>query len=146
MLILVRTVVELVKNKTYYANMCSGFIGPFNEALRRLCNNYQFCELYELIALASVLQCDINLQSVYPYIDYRAEMEAMNSLYKPVDTNTPYNGRVVIFWTRCEDEILLTTRSDIYSVWSPNHFVPLIQTDRNNRTPSPEQAHRAFEV
>ena len=142
--ILVRTVVELVKNKTYYTNLCSGFIGPFNEALRRVCNNYQFCELYELIALASVLQCEI--QSVYPYIDYRAEMETMNSLFKPVDTNTPNNVKVVIFWTRSEDETLRTTGSDSDSIWNPNHFVPLIQTDRNNRTPSPEQAYGTFEV
>jgi hypothetical protein len=61
LLIVVRTIVELVKNKTEYMNKFAHLIGRFDEALRRACNNKQFCELYELAALASVLSCEIQV-------------------------------------------------------------------------------------
>ncbi len=137
-MILVRTVIELVKNRIHYINLCSNLIDPFSEALRRACNNNSFCELYEVIALASVLQCEI--QSVYPYIDYRAEMKSMNAVYKPVDTSVPNNGRVIMFWTSCENELLTKTRLGDNGVWSPNHFVPLVQASRDDRTASIQRA------
>ena len=90
-MIAVRTVIELVKNHTYYGNLYSNLIGPVSEAIRRTCNNNSFSELYELIALASVLQCEV--QSVYPYIDYRAEMKSMNAVYKPMEISTPKNRK-----------------------------------------------------
>lgn len=124
-MILVRTVIELVKNKTHYVNECSKYVGPFNEALRRICNNYSFAELYELTALASVLHCEI--QSVYPYIDYRAEMKIMNAIYRSVDISVPSNGKVIIFWCSTEDEVSTRARQGNCGIWSPNHFVPLLQ-------------------
>lgn len=130
-IILVRTIVELVKNKTHYIDQCSKFVGPFNKALQRACNNNRFCELYELVALANVLQCEI--QSVYPYIDYRAEMKIMNAVYKPTMASVLKARRVVIFWTSNKDELLVKARPGSGGIWSPNHFVPLIQANRSNR-------------
>ena len=124
-LILVRTVIELLKHKTYYVNEYSKYVGPFNEALRRICNNYSFAELYELAALASVLHCEI--QSVYPYIDYRAEMKIMNAIYRSVDLSVPSNGKLIIFWCSTEDEVSTRARQGNCGIWSPNHFVPLLQ-------------------
>ncbi len=143
-LISVQTLIEIVKNKTYYEGKCSNIIGPINDALRRICNNYSFCELYEIIALANVLQCEV--QSVYPYIDYRAEMKCMNAVYKPTGASNSNNGRVIIFWTSCEDELSTKTRPDNNCVWSPNHFVPLIEATRGSRTASTEQANATPEV
>ena len=141
-IILVRTVLELVKNKKHYAAQYTHLIGPFDEALRRACKNNSFSELYELAALASAFQCEV--QSVYPYIDYRAEMKIMNAVYKPVGVSVPNHGRLVIFWTSCRDEI--STRAHLSSgVWSPNHMVPLVRQRRNYQTASNEQA-RAISV
>jgi hypothetical protein len=137
-LILVRTIIELVKNKSHYINQCSNHAGPFNEALKRTCNNSSFSELYELVALAGVLQCEV--QSIYPYIDYRAEMKIMNAVYKPVEISIPSNGRVIIFWSSTEDEVSTRIRPGNSGIWNPNHFVPLLQQHRSSRTASNERA------
>ncbi len=139
-----RTIIELLKNKTYYDNLCSNLVPSFNEAIRRTCNNNSFSGFYEVVALASVLQCEV--QSVYPYIDYRAEMKSMNAVYKPVEPSNLNNARVVIFWTNCEDEISTNTRPGGSGLWSPNHFVPLLQANRGHRTTSTERTSVTPEV
>lgn len=120
----------MVKNRTYYITQYSRFVGPLNEVLRRTCINNSFCELYELVALANVLQCEI--QSVYPYIDYRAEMKIMNAIYKPILPFISNKKRAVIFWTNNQDELTVKARPGCGGIWSPNHFVPLVQENRNN--------------
>lgn len=134
-MILVRTVMELVKNKNYYVQQCSRLVGSFDVALQRVCNNNRFCELYEIVALTNVLQCEI--QSVYPYIDYRAEMKMMNTIYKPTATTTitvSKMRRVIILWTNTDDELVVRARPDCKGSWSPNHFVPLLSANRSMRT------------
>ncbi len=91
----------------------------------------------ELVALASVLQCEV--QSVYPYIDYRAEMKLMNAVYKPVDTSAPSNGRIIIFWSSTEDEVSTRARPGNCGTWNPNHFVLLVHQHRSVRTPNNER-------
>lgn len=140
----VRTVIELVKNKVHYVNQCSNLVGPFNEALRRTCNNNAFSELYELVALANVLQCEV--QSVYPYIDYRAEMKIMNELYKPLDTIISNNRRIIIFWSSTEDEASTRKRPGNQGVWNPNHFVPLVQQRQSYRNANTEPMNQLAEV
>lgn len=129
-----RIVVELVKNKDYYIDQCSRFVGSFAKALRRACNDKCFCELYEIVALANVLRC--NVQSVYPYIDYRAEMKIMNAIYKPAVASVPNTKKLVIFWTNTNHESHVRNRPDCGGIWSPNHFVPLLPTNRLDRTSS----------
>ncbi|CAF1459092.1 unnamed protein product [Adineta steineri] len=129
----VRTIIELVKNRTYYDNQFSNVVGPFNEAIRRTCNNYSFSELYEVVALGNALRCEV--QSVYPYIDYRVEMNIMNAVYKPLDISALNNGRLIIFWTNSEDEVTTKRRSGSGGVWSPNHFVPLIRPCETPESP-----------
>ena len=133
-----------MRNKTHYINQYSNHIGPLSEALRRICNNNMFCELYELVALANILQCDI--QSVYPYIDYRAEMRIMNAVYKPTDTSVPSNGRIVIFWSSTEDEISTRARPGNCGTWNPNHFVPLVHQSSSVRMRSKERVSSTSEV
>ena len=127
-----------MKNKIYYVNQCSNHVGLFNEALRRTCNKDSFAELYEIVALASVLQCEV--QSVYPCIDYRAEMKIMNAVYKPVETLVPSNGRVIIFWSSTEDEVSTRAQPGNRGIWNPNHFVPLLQQHRRPRAANNERA------
>ncbi|CAF1548564.1 unnamed protein product [Adineta steineri] len=129
----VRTIIELVKNRTYYDNQFSHLVGPFNEAIRRTCNNYSFSELYEVVALDNALRCEV--QSVYPYIDYRVEMKIMNAVYTPLDTSVSNNGRLIIFWTNSEDEVTTKCRPGSGGVWSPNHFVPLIRPCETPESP-----------
>jgi hypothetical protein len=140
----VRTIIELVKNRLHYIARYTNLIGSFDETLRRACNNNSFSKLYELVALGSALQCEI--QSVYPYIDYRAEMKIMNAVYKPLDTSVLNNGRLTIFWTSNIDELSTKNRPGCAGIWSPNHFVPLIQQSRNHRTESNERVCATPEV
>ena len=114
-----RTIIELVKNKVYYDTRYSESIGPLDEVLRETCNNYSFCELYQIVALGNVLNC--NVQSVYPYIDYRAEMKIMNAIYKPIEQSMTNNSQLIICWSHCEDgisyeHILLTTDVGIQTI------------------------------
>ena len=143
-LVLVRTIIELVKNKTHYINQCSKHVGLFDEALRRTCSNSRSSELYELVALASVLQCEI--QSVYPYIDYRAEMKIMNAVYKPAEISVSSNGRVIIFWSSTEDEVSTRARPGNNGIWNPNHCVPLLQQHRNSQTTTKMRASTIRDV
>lgn len=129
-IISVRTVVELVQNKGYYVDQFTRLVGPFDKALQRVCNNNTFCELYEIVALTNVLRCEI--QSVYPYIDYRAELKVMNTIYKPMLQSLSIK-RVLIFWTNTKDERLVRSRPGFSGTWSPNHFVPLISANSLNR-------------
>lgn len=129
-MILVRTVVELVKHKDYHVNQYSHLVGAFDKALQRVCNAGSFCELHEIVALTNVLQCQI--QSVYPYLDYRAEMKIMNAVYKPL-SQSACTERLIIFWTNTQDEFLVRNRPGCRGVWSPNHFVPLISPNRLSR-------------
>ncbi len=143
-LISVRTVIELVNNKMHYIAQYNNLIGPFDEALRRTCNNNSFSRVYELATLASVLRCEV--RSVYPYIDYRAEMKTMNAVYKPVDMSIPNNERLIIFWTSIDDESSTKTRPGSGGVWSPNHIVPLIKQCQSHRATSDERAYIIPEV
>jgi hypothetical protein len=140
----VRTIIELVKNRAHYTAKYTRLIGPLNEAVRRACRNNSFSELYELVALASVLQCEV--QSVYPYIDYRAEMKSMNTVYKPIETAANTHGRLIIFWTSCQNEVSTKSRPGNGGVWSPNHFVPLLRQCRAQRATSTERTHATAEV
>ena len=140
----VRTVVELVRNSVYYTTKYSYIIGPLENAVCRACNNNQFSELYEIAALASVTQCEIH--SVYPHIDYRAEMKIMNSAYKPVLASTPVRGRLFIFWTNTMDESSVKARPHSGGVWSPNHFVPLAQPPQDFQTSPIQEISSISEV
>ena len=133
-----------MKNRMYYIAQYTNPIGSFDEALRRACNNNSFSELYEVVALANVLQCDV--QSVYPYIDYRAEMKTMNAVYKPMDISVPKQGKLINFWTSSEDELSTKTRPRSDNVWRPNHFVPLVRQYPSHRTASNERARVSPEV
>lgn len=122
---------------------CGRFVGSFDRAIQRACTDKCFSELYEIVALANVLQC--NVQSVYPYIDYRAEMKIMNSTFKPTRTSVSNARQIIIFWTNANHEADVRNRPGCRGIWSPNHFVPLISGNRHNKTntvarsiPSPE--------
>ncbi len=54
-------------------------------------------------------------------------MKNTNAVYKPVEPSNLDNGRVFIFWSNCEDEITVKTRPGSTGLWSPNHFVPLVE-------------------
>ena len=140
----VRTVVELVKNRVYYATKYSNLIGPLENAIGRVCKNNEFSELYEIAALASVVQCEIH--SVYPYIDYRAEMKIMNTTFKPLVTSIPTRGRLFVLWTNTMDESSARARPDSGGVWSPNHFVALVQPQQRSQTSPIQDISSILEV
>ena len=140
----VRTVVELVTNRVYYATKYSNLIVPLENAICRACNNDEFSELYEIAALASVVQCEIH--SIYPYIDYRAEMKIINSPYKPVLASMPVRGRVFIFWTNTMDELSAKACPRSGGVWSPNHFAPLVQPQQRFQTSPTQEISSILEV
>jgi hypothetical protein len=134
----VRTVIELVKNENFYAREYSQFVGPVQNALHTACKNYNYSELYEIVALSTLLQCDI--RSVYLNIDFRDDMMIVNRIFTPVP---PINAscQIIILWSHTKNES--NARALNNGAWSPNHFVPLLSrvehlqdSDRRNQSAS----------
>ena len=121
MYLLVRTLLELVKNDTFYHNRFLYVVGPFINAIKSVVHNSSYSELYEIAALCNVLKC--NIRSVYPKIQYRSEMDIMNSIFQ-CDQHSSRSSTIFIFWSNTQSEIY--ARSCNSGNWSPNHFVPLL--------------------
>ena len=119
--ILVRTVIELVANGAYYTRMYSQFIGPLDTAIKAICKNYTYSELYEIAALCNVLRC--NIRSIYPKIDFREDMEILNTIFRPTSPIIA-SCSINIFWSHVLNEIDVRTQNNM--TWIPNHFVPLM--------------------
>lgn len=139
--ILVRAIVELVTNERYYSDKYSQFIGPVDVAIRAVCKNHTFSELYEIDALCNLLKC--NIRSVLPNIDIREEMAIFNSVITPMPSIIA-NFTITILWSHACNEI--QARIDNNSNWSPNHFVPLmLPFDQNEIRPN-DQSNLALVV
>lgn len=119
--LLVRILIELLKNEFYYTSRVSHLVGPLNEVIKSIIHNYSFLGLYEIAAMSNVLECSI--YSVYPIIDYRPELDIVNRTLEYAQSTTS-SKTVFIFWTHTQSEshvCRINTRN-----WTPNHFVPLL--------------------
>ncbi|CAF1417271.1 unnamed protein product [Rotaria magnacalcarata] len=123
----VRSLIELVKNENFYHNRFAHIVGLVNEAIKNIARNFSFSELYEIAALNNVLKC--NIQSVYPTIDYRSDLNIMNNTFEHAQCSIA-SKTICLFWTHTESEI--ETRRSNAGNWSPNHFVPLLLPSDNS--------------
>ena len=138
----VRTVIELVKNENFYAREYSQFVGPVQNALQTACKNYNYSELFEIVALSTLLQCDI--RSVYPNIDFRDDMMIVNRIFTPVPP-IHTNYQITILWSHVNREI--NARALNNGAWSPNHFVPLLsRAERSQQSDHRNQSARTATV
>jgi hypothetical protein len=101
--------------------MYSQYVGPIDIAIKAICRNYTFSELYEIVALCNVLQCSI--QSVYPKIDFQYYMAILDNVFTPVPPIIA-NCTIAILWSNALNE--KDAREKNNGTWSPNHFVPLM--------------------
>jgi hypothetical protein len=128
---LVRTIIELITNENHYQTMYSQYCGLIDVAIKAICKNYIFSELYEIAALCNVLQCSI--RSVYPKIDFQYYMAIWDTVFTPVPPILS-NCNIAILWSHALNE--KNAREANNGTWSPNHFVPLvspgIHNDSNN--------------
>ena len=120
-LLLVRILIELLKNKFYYTSRFSHLVEPLNEVIKNIVRNYSFSELYEIAAMSNVLKC--NIRSIYATIDYRPDLSIINSIFECAQANTS-SKTICIFWTHTESESYVHSINGGY--WTPNHFVPLL--------------------
>ncbi|CAF4642776.1 unnamed protein product, partial [Rotaria socialis] len=125
----VRSLIELVKNENFYHNRFAHIVGPVNEAIKNIARNFSFSELYEIAALSNVLKC--NIQSVYPTIDYRSDLNIMNNTFEHAQYSI-VSKAICLFWTHTESEI--EARRSNAGNWSPNHFVPLLLPSDNSQS------------
>ncbi|CAF3989736.1 unnamed protein product [Rotaria sp. Silwood1] len=123
----VRTIIELVLNESYYQTMYSQHVGPIDNAIKAICKNYTFSELYEIAALCNVLQCDI--RSVYPKSDFQQYMTTWDNVFTPVSPIIA-NCNIVIMWSHALNE--KDAREANNGTWRPNHFVRLISPAIHN--------------
>ena len=128
--VLVRTVIELVKNENFYAREYSQFVGPVQNALQTACKDCNYSELCEIVALCTLLQCDI--RSVYPNIDFRDDMMIVNRIFTPVPP-IHANYQITILWSHVNREI--NARALNNGAWGPNHFVPLLSRAERSQEP-----------
>lgn len=121
---LVRTIVELTSNEDYYQALYSDRIGPTDSAIKSICKNFTFSELYEIAALCNVLKC--NIRSVYPKIDFRHYMALWDSVFTPSPPALA-NFTITILWSNAQNEnVARALNRNGNNMWSPNHFVPLL--------------------
>ncbi|CAF3155653.1 unnamed protein product, partial [Rotaria socialis] len=125
----VRSLIELAKNENFYHNRFAHIVGPVNEAIKNIARNFSFSELYEIAALSNVLNC--NIQSVYPKIDYRSDLNIMNNIFEHAQCSIA-SKTICLFWTHTESEI--EARRSNAGNWSPNHFVPLLLPSDNSQS------------
>lgn len=122
---LVRTIVELTTNENHYETMYSQFVGPIDIAIKSICKNRTFSEMYEIAALCNVLQC--NIRSVYPRIDFSPDyMTLWDSVFTPVPPVIA-SCSIAILWSHMENENNVRAMNN--GIWSPNHFVPLLSSN-----------------
>jgi hypothetical protein len=107
--------------------MYSQYVGPINIAIKAICKDYTFSELYEIAALCNVLQC--NIRSVYPKIDFQYYMAILDNVFTPVPPIIA-NCNIAILWSHALNE--KDARETNNGTWSPNHFVPLISPGIHN--------------
>ncbi|CAF1510921.1 unnamed protein product, partial [Rotaria sp. Silwood1] len=131
----VRTIMELIANENYYQTTYSQYVGPTDIAIKAICKNYMFSELYEIAALCNVLQC--NIRSVYPKIDFHHYMAIWDNLFTPIPP-VHSNCNIAILWSNVLNE--KDVRETHNGMWRPNHFVPLmslpIRNELNNTSQS----------
>ena len=96
-------------------------VGPVSEIIRNVAHNFSFSELYEIVALSNALKC--NIGSIYPRIDFRSDLNIMNSTCEPTQSSRSFKT-IHIFWTHIQNETYV--RSSNAGNWTPNHFVPLL--------------------
>ncbi|CAF4236847.1 unnamed protein product [Rotaria magnacalcarata] len=125
----VRTLIELVKNEIFYYDRFAHIVGPVNEAIKNIARNFSFSELYEIAALINVLKC--NIQSVYPTIDYRSDLNIMNNTFEHAQCSIA-SKTICLFWTHTESKI--EARRSNAGNSSPNHFVPLLLPSDNSQS------------
>ena len=109
--------------------MYSQYVGPIDIAVKAICKNHTFSELYEIAALSNVLQC--NIRSVYPKIGFQHYMTLWDSVFTPVPPVIA-NYSVAILWSHLQNENDVRELNN--GTWSPNHFVPLLSPEIQNES------------
>ena len=61
--------------------MYSQYLGSIDIAIKAVCKNYTCSELYEIVALCSVLRC--NIRSSYPKLDFKTYMAILDNVFAP---------------------------------------------------------------
>ncbi|CAF4613740.1 unnamed protein product [Rotaria sp. Silwood2] len=115
--------------------MYSQYVGPVDIAIKAICKNYTFSELYEIAALCNVLRC--NIRSVYTKIDFQQYMAVWDNVFTPVSPIIA-NCNIVIMWSNALNE--KNAREANNGTWSPNHFVPLIPAGIHNDSNNGDQS------
>jgi len=132
---------ELITNENYYQTMYSQYVGSTDMAIKSICKNYTYSELYEIAALCNVLQC--NIRSVYPKIDFHYYMAIWDNLFTPIP---PVNSscNITILWSNALNE---KDAREIYNgTWRPNHFVPLMSPPIRNELNNANQSASLLRV
>ena len=107
--------------------MYSPYAGTIDEAIKAICKNYTYSELFEIVALCNALRC--NIRSVYPRIDFHDSMAILDDVFTPIAPNVA-NCNISILWSSCLNE--QDNRMHNNGKWNPNHFVPLLSPSALN--------------
>ena len=88
-------------NENYYQTTYSQNIGPIDIAVKSICKNHTFSELYEIAALCNVLHC--NRRSVSPKLDFQHYMTLWDSVFTPVPSVIA-DCSIAILWSHVQNE------------------------------------------
>ena len=92
---------ELMANENYHQTTYSQYIGPIDIAVKSICKNHTFSELYGTAALCNVLQC--NIPSVYPKLVFQHHTTLWDSVFTPaLPVIADYS--ITILWSHVQNE------------------------------------------
>ena len=109
--------------------MYSQYVGPIGIAIKAICKNSTYSELYEIAALCNVLQC--NIRSDYPKLDFQHHMALWDSVFTPIPPVIA-NYSISVLWSHAQNENVARALNN--SIWSANHFVPLLSPNIQNES------------
>ncbi|CAF0828028.1 unnamed protein product [Didymodactylos carnosus] len=104
-----------------------------NYLANEMINDKCWADAWDIFALSAVLNC--NLRIVFPFVNGENDPQAtlMNRVFYPRSLNdTPTNDTIRLLWSNCT--LRVEDLEDTF--WTPNHFVPILQSVSNIATTS----------
>ena len=124
-----RVVLEMVANKCFYEQLpghekgyYDTIAGTLDDNILRAAKNYSWSSVYDIHALASILNCTIT--AIYPPINGLLDINvrSLNRRYLPRQQQQKQQ-EITIMWTST------SSPQATKELWQPNHFVPILTVD-----------------
>lgn len=125
----VRTFVELVLNFDYYNEKYLYSLGYLYGSLKDITIMNRFSDGYEVAGLSTGMNWEIKLNC--PSLGYTGFANVMSNIFQPRYQRNISVFKIQLLWSHVLSiENAVTVSETGISLWTPNHFVPLLAIDK----------------